>query len=180
MSNTTKASFVIGAIGGFLIALIYNWNLVRDFIPWTKTPTQHYQILILGMILISIGFFGLWRKSGNVIPLVSAICIIVWDIMVPLVHYLLGLPDPSPDWYIYFVLVGWLVISVGWITAGISAWSLREEFSQFSIIAALVFLACGVASAPLHLTVGWYPWVTLLWAATGIVTVIYFLDAART
>ena len=181
MSNGTKASFVLGAIGGFLIALIYNWNLVRDFIPWTKTPTQHYQILILGLILISIGFLGLWRKSGNVIPLVSAICIIMWDIIVPLLYYLIGLPATNPDWFITTVLVGWIFISVGWITAGISAWLLREEFSQFSIVAALVFLACGVASPLLALIVGsWYPWITLFWAVTGIVAVIYFLDAART
>ncbi|MFW9860769.1 MAG: hypothetical protein ACFFEX_01300 [Candidatus Thorarchaeota archaeon] len=133
------------------------------------------------MISISIGFFGLWRKSGNVIPLVSAICIIVWDIIVPLLYYLIGLPDTRPDWFHTIVLVGWIFISVGWITAGISAWLLREEFSPFSIVAALVFLACGAASWPLSLVGGgWNIWVSLLWAATGIVAVIHFLDAART
>jgi hypothetical protein len=175
LSNGIKASFILGAIGGFLIALVYSWNLAMDFIPWNQT--QHYQILILGLIPISIGFLGLWRKSGNVIPLVSAICIIVWDIIVPLPYYLSGLTSTVPE----LVLIGWIFISVGWITAGISAWLLRDEFSPVSIVAALVFLACGAVSWPLALIGGgWNIWVSLLWAATGIVTVIYFLDAART
>ncbi len=180
MSSATKASFVLGAIGGFFIALIYSWDLARDFIPWTKTETQHYQILILALILISIAFLGLWRKSGSVIPLVSAICIIVWDIMVPLLYYLIGLPYWGPDWYQTVALIGLIFICVGWITAGFSAWLLREEFSQFSIVAALVFLAFGAASPLLLLFGGWTPWVTLFWVVMGIVTVIYFLDAART
>jgi hypothetical protein len=174
LNNITKASFVLGAIGGFLIALIYSpsflgWTFAThgEFYLWD--PVQHYQILILGLILISIGFLGLWRKSGN--------CILVWDIIVPLPYYLSGLASTVPE----VVLVGWIFISVGWITAGISAWLLREEFSQFSIVAALVFLACGAASWPLALIGGgWNIWVSLFWAATGIVAGIYFLDAART
>jgi hypothetical protein len=181
LSNETKASFVLGAIGGFLMALIYSPSFLGLPSPSFLDRAQHYLILILAMILISIGFFGLWRKSGNVIPLVSAICIIVWDIIVPLLYYLIGLPATYPDWFPIFTSVGWIFISVGWITAGISAWLLREEFSQFSIVAALVFLACGAASAPLALIGGgWNIWVSLLWGATGIVAGIYFLDAART
>jgi preprotein translocase subunit Sss1 len=176
LSNTTKSSFVIGAIGGFLIALLR----IPGNLGWTEAADAyqlHFQILILAWILISIGFFGLWRKSGNVIPLVSAICIIVWDIIVPLPYYLSGLTSTVPE----LVLIGWIFISVGWITAGISAWLLRDEFSPVSIVAALVFLACGAVSWPLALIGGgWNIWVSLLWAATGIVTVIYFLDAART
>ena len=179
MSSGTKASFVLGAIGGFVIALIYiPRNLGWTWEVWFEV--LFYQMLILALILISIGFFGLWRKSGNVIPLVSAICFIVWDITTPLPYYLVGLPDIMPDWLQTAMLVGFIFISVGWITAGISAWLLREEFSQFSIVAALVFLACGAASAPLSLFGGWNIWVSMFWAATGIVAGIYFLDAART
>jgi hypothetical protein len=177
LSNGIKTSFVIGAIGGFLIALIYSPSFLGFPSPSFLDQTQHYQILILATILVSIGFFGLWRKSGNVIPLVSAICIIVWDIIVPLPYYLSAFTLLVPA----AVLVGWIFISVGWITAGISAWLLREEFSQFSIVAALVFLAFGVAIAPLALIGGgWNIWISLLFAVTGIVAVIYYLDAART
>ncbi|MFW9913715.1 MAG: hypothetical protein ACFFEU_14655, partial [Candidatus Thorarchaeota archaeon] len=78
MSNAIKASFILGAIGGFLIALVeipaqLGWTWAD--VPWDEV--QFFLMLILGLILFSIGFFGLWRKSGNVIPLVSAICIIV-------------------------------------------------------------------------------------------------------
>jgi NADH:ubiquinone oxidoreductase subunit K len=182
LSNETKASFVLGAIGGFLIALIYSPSFLGLPSPSFLDRAQHYLLLILGLILITIGFLGLWRKSGNVIPLVSAICILVWDIIVPLLYFLIGLPDTRPDWFpIIFSTVGWIFISVGWITAGYSAWLLREEFSQFSIVAALVLLACGAMSWPLALIGGgWNIWVSLLWAVTGIVAVIYFLDAART
>ena len=177
MSNGIKASFVLGAIGGFLIALIYSPSFLGFPVPSFLDRAQHYLILILGLILISIGFFGLWRKSGNVIPLVSAICIIVWDITRPLLYYLSGLTSTVPE----LGLVGWIVFSVGWITAGISAWLLREEFSQFSIVAALVFLACGAAMWPLNVIGGgWNIWSNVVFAATGIVAVIYFLDAART
>ncbi|MHA2360167.1 MAG: hypothetical protein ACXAB5_07825 [Candidatus Thorarchaeota archaeon] len=177
MSNITKASFVLGAIGGFLIALIYSPSFLGLPSPSFLDQAQHYQILILALIPISIGFFGLWRKSGNVIPLVSAICIIAWDIIVPLPYYLSGFTLLVPA----AVLVGWIILSVGWITAGISAWLLREEFSQFSIVAALVFLAFGAASAPLALIGGgWNIWISFLFAVTGIVAGIYFLDAART
>ncbi|MFW9868495.1 MAG: hypothetical protein ACFFFO_14355 [Candidatus Thorarchaeota archaeon] len=186
MNNGIKASFVLGAIGGFLIALIYSpsflgWTFEthEEFFPWG--PVQHYQILILAMILISIGFFGLWRKSGNVIPLVSAICIIVRDITTPLPYYLIGLPAIIPDWLQTSILVGWIFYSVGWIAAGISAWLLREEFSPFSIVAALVFLAFGVANWSVALIGGgWNIWNSLLAAVNGIVVTIYFLDAART
>ena len=100
-----------------------------------------------------------------------------WDIIVPLQFYLSGFTPLMPA----VSLVGWIFLIVGWITAGISAWLLREEFSQFSIVAALVFLACGAASAPLALIGGgWNTWVSLFWAVTGIVAGIYFLDAART
>ncbi|MHA1924561.1 MAG: hypothetical protein ACXABV_00600 [Candidatus Thorarchaeota archaeon] len=186
MNNITKASFVLGAIGGFLIALIYSpsllgwtWATHGDLIPWDVV--HHWLILILGFILISIGFFGLWRKSGNVIPLVSAICIIMRDITTPLPYYLAGLPAIMPDWLQTAMLVGWIFISVGWITAGISAWLLREEFSPFSIVAAVVFLAFGAVNWPLALIGGgWNIWNSVLFTVTGIVTVIYFLDAART
>ncbi|UCH05608.1 MAG: hypothetical protein JSW05_05440, partial [Candidatus Thorarchaeota archaeon] len=72
MSNTTKASFVLGAIGGFIIALIYiPRNLGWTWEVWFEI--LFYQLLFLAYILVSIGFIALWRKSGNVIPLVSAI-----------------------------------------------------------------------------------------------------------
>ncbi|MFX1330951.1 MAG: hypothetical protein ACFE9W_05320 [Promethearchaeota archaeon] len=186
MSNGTKASFVLGAISGFIIAILYIPGTLGRFIgvDWSDWIPDAYfwPILIVANILISIGFLGLWRKSGNIIPLVSGICIIVWDIMVPLVHYLLGLPDPNPDWYIYFALVGGIVLSLGWITAGISAWLLREEFSQFSIVAALVFLAFGAVNILVPLITGsaWTDWHRIFYIAAGIVAGIYFLDAART
>jgi hypothetical protein len=179
LNNITKASFVLGAIGGFIIAPIYipaslGWTF--DDVPWFEVP--FWQLLILAWILISIGFFGLWRKSGNVIPLVSAICMIVRTIITPLGYYLrtftvFGWPQIE-----YLPAISWIIISVGWITAGIAAWVLREEFSQFSIVAALVFLAFGAVSYLLFsIAIGWW---YLLWQATGIVTGIYFLDAART
>jgi hypothetical protein len=75
--------------------------------------------------------------------------------------------------------IGMIFTGVGWITAGISAWLFREESSQFSVVAALVFLALGALSF-LTFLIGrgdWYYW---FFQATGIVTGIYFLDAART
>ena len=183
MNSGTKASFVIGAIGGFLIALLR----IPGNLGWTEAADAyqlHFQILILALILISIGFFGLWRKSGNVILLVSAIFIILMDITRPLLTYLvtytLLLPvgfDPA-----VFYGIGYIFGGVGWIVAGIAAWLLREEFSQFSMVAALVFVAFG-ASTFLALLIGsggiggWWYWFQL---ANGIVTGIYFLDAART
>jgi preprotein translocase subunit Sss1 len=177
LSNATKVSFVLGAIGGFLIALLEipsNLGWTWDDVPWDEV--QFFQILILAMILLSIGFFGLWRKSGNVIPLVSAICIIVLTITRPLLwylwlHLLPGWLNPAD-----FVAIAWIFSVVGWITAGISVWLLREEFSQFSIVAALVFLACGAVNLLTFFSDLWY-W---FFIATCIVTGIYFLDAART
>jgi len=185
LSSGTKASFILGAIGGFLITLIYIPVFLSIDVPWGEV--QFFQILILALILISIGFFGLWRKSGNVIPLVSAICIIVWDITRPLVWYL---------WTFTMLLLGWLhpgdfnaiaaiIAGVGWITAGISAWLLRKEFSPFSIVAALVFLAFGAVTLAIGLlnpsmmlpAPDWWYW---FFSATSLVTGIYFLDAART
>jgi hypothetical protein len=183
LNNITKASFVLGAIGGFLIALIripgnLGWTLAAD------AYQLHFQILILAWILIIIGFFGLWRESGNVIPLVSAICFILLDITRPLLTYLvtytLLLPvgfDPA-----VFYAIGMIFGGAGWIAAGIFAWLHREEFSQYSIVAALVFVSFGAATF-LALLIGsggiggWWKWFQL---ANGIVTGIYFLDAART
>jgi hypothetical protein len=175
LSNTTKSSFVIGAIGGFLIALLR----IPGNLGWTEAADAyqlHFQILILAWILISIGFFGLWRKSGNVIPLVSAICIIVFTITRPLLwflwlHLLPGWLNPAD-----FTTIAWIFSVVGWITAGISAWLLREEFSPFSIVAALVFLACGAVNLLTLFSDLWYWFFT----ATAIVAGIYFLDTART
>ena len=187
MSNGTKASFVLGAIGGFLIALLYIPGTLGRLMsaPWLDLwPEQPFWLtLILANILIIIGFFGLWRKSGNVIPLVSAIFIIVWDIVAPLLFYLRNftlLEIPS-----FAVAEGILVaisIVVAWITAGISAWLLREEFSQFSIVAALIFLAFGAVNflAPLITGAVWSDWNRIFFIAAGIVAGIYFLDAART
>ncbi|MFX1415992.1 MAG: hypothetical protein ACFFC0_04220 [Promethearchaeota archaeon] len=72
-----------------------------------------------------------------------------------------------------------IFMGAGWIIAGISAWLLREEFSPFSIVAALMFLAIGaVGFLGLLIALGdWWYW---FFIATGIVTAIYFLDAART
>ncbi|MHA2021578.1 MAG: hypothetical protein ACW96N_07680, partial [Candidatus Thorarchaeota archaeon] len=76
----------------------------------------------------------------------------------------------------------WIFIGAGWITAGISAWLLREEFSSFSIVAALVFLAFGAVNflVPLIAGVAWNSWNVIFFIAAGIVAGIYFLDAART
>jgi hypothetical protein len=177
LSNAIKASFVLGAIGGFLIALLeipaqLGWTF--DDVPWDEV--QFFLMLILGLILLSMGFFGLWRKSGNVIPLVSAICIIVFTITRPLLwflwlHLLPGWLNPAD-----FTTIAWIFSVVGWITAGISAWLLREEFSPFSIVAALVFLACGAVNLLTLFSDLWYWFFT----ATAIVAGIYFLDAART
>ncbi|MHA1903041.1 MAG: hypothetical protein ACXADL_01590 [Candidatus Thorarchaeota archaeon] len=184
MSNGTKASFVIGAIGGFLIALIYipgslGWTF--DDVPWDEG--QFWLILVLATILISIGFIGLWRKSGNVIPLVSAICIIAWDIIAPLRHYLVTyISLVIPSFGIAGTSLAVIFMGVGWITAGIAAWLLREEFSPFSIVAALVFLAFGAVNflVPLIASVTWNIWNSIFFIAAGIVAGIYFLDAART
>ncbi|UCH04628.1 MAG: hypothetical protein JSW05_00250 [Candidatus Thorarchaeota archaeon] len=90
-----------------------------------------------------------------------------------------------------------IVVGMAWFTAGISAWITREEFSQFAILAALVFVIYG----PIFLLTGllfpsilipYWDWVTwqslpyladwIMWLiiAVGIVAGIYFLDAART
>jgi preprotein translocase subunit Sss1 len=180
LSSGTKFSFVIGAIGGFLIALLeipaeLGWTW--DDVPWDEP--QFFLILTLAGILISIGFFGLWRKSGNVIPLVTAICIIVFAITNPLQYYLVTYTTLLPVWLPEVAVIGRICRDVGWITAGISAWLLREEFSPFSFVAALVFLAFGaVGFLTLLIALGdlWY-W---FFIATGIVAGIYFLDAART
>ncbi|MFX1484951.1 MAG: hypothetical protein ACFFCP_17370 [Promethearchaeota archaeon] len=180
MSNAIKASFVLGAIGGFIIALIYiPLNLGWTWDPWFEV--LFYQTLVLGLILISIGFFGLWRKSGNVIPLVSAICIIVWIITRPLLYLLVAYTTLLPVGFdaAVFYAIGGIFLGVSWITVGISAWLLREEFSQFSIVAALVFLALGAASFLIFL-IGYGDWYYWFLQATYIVTGIYFLDAART
>ncbi|MFW9926545.1 MAG: hypothetical protein ACFFDM_07265 [Candidatus Thorarchaeota archaeon] len=179
MSNGTKTSFVLGAIGGFIIALIYiPRNLGWTWEVWFEI--LFYQLLFLAYILVSIGFIALWRKSGNVIPLVSAISIIVVAITRPLLGSLdiaTLLPVGFDPWVFY--AIGGIFIGVGWITAGISAWLLREEFSQFSVVAALVFLALG-ALGFLALLIGAGDWLFWFFQATGIVIVIYFLDAART
>ncbi|MHA2227903.1 MAG: hypothetical protein ACXABZ_00835 [Candidatus Thorarchaeota archaeon] len=75
-----------------------------------------------------------------------------------------------------------IFMGVGWITAGIAAWLLREEFSPFSIVAALVFLAFGAVNflVPLIASVTWNIWNSIFFIAAGIVAGIYFLDAART
>ena len=170
--------FVIGAIGGFIIALIYipgplGWT-VSDYAPW-------WLILVLANILVSMGFFALWRKSGNVIPLVSAIFIIVWVIFAPLAHYLVTFALLDLSWLV-LPPIGFIFIGAGWITAGIAAWLLREESSPFSIVAALVFLAFGAVNflVPLIAGVAWNIWNVIFFIATGIVAGIYFLDAART
>ncbi|UCH05276.1 MAG: hypothetical protein JSW05_03690 [Candidatus Thorarchaeota archaeon] len=182
MSNATKASFVLGAIGGFLVALLeipaeLDWTW--DDVPWNEP--QFFLILSLAGILISIGFIGLWRESGNVIPLVSAICIILWAITRPLAYYLwtftmFGL---HPGYQAISAIGNIPWAGVGWITAGISAWLLREEFSPFSIVATLVFLAFGAVHL-LGLLIGPFDWFYWFFIATGIVASIYFLDAART
>ncbi|MFW9912191.1 MAG: hypothetical protein ACFFEU_06955 [Candidatus Thorarchaeota archaeon] len=179
MSNATRAAFVLGAIGGFLIALLeipaeLGWTW--DDVPWDEP--QFFLLLTLALILVSIGFIGLWRKSGNVIPLVSAICIIVFAIANPLQYYLVTYTTLLPVWSPEVAVIGRILRDVGWITAGISAWLLREEFSPFSIVAALVFLAFGaVGFLTLLIAVDWWYW---FFIATGIVTGIYFLDGART
>jgi preprotein translocase subunit Sss1 len=172
---------VLGAIGGFIIALLEipaNLGWTWDDVPWDEP--QFFLILTLAGILVSVGFVGLWRKSGNVIPLVSAICIIVWAIASPLEYYLVTFTTLLPVGFgPEFNVIARICRDVGWITAGISAWLFREEFSPFSIVAALVFLAFGaVGFLGLLIALGdlWY-W---FFIATGIVIGIYFLDAART
>jgi hypothetical protein len=120
----------------------------------------------------------------NVIPLVSAIFIIVWDITTPLLDYLWTYTTLFPVGFdpVVVYAISWIFIGVGWITAGISAWLLREEFSQFSIVAALVFLAFAAVNILLPLITGtvWGDWHRIFYIAAGIVAGIYFLDAART
>jgi len=182
LSNAIKASFVLGAVGGFLIALLeipaeLGWTW--DDVPWD--PPQFFLLLTLAGILVSIGFIGLWRKSANVIPLGSAICIIVWAITGPLLYYLQTYTTLLPvgfDAAVFTVIRG-IFAGVGWITAGISAWLLREEFSPFSIAAALVFLAFGAVHL-LGLLIAPFDWFYWFFIATGVVAGIYFLDGART
>ncbi|MFX0053381.1 MAG: hypothetical protein ACFFAX_06535 [Promethearchaeota archaeon] len=187
MSSGTKASFLLGAIGGFLIATMYipvALGLAFDYVPWNAQ--QYLLILILARILVSTGIIGLWRKSGNVIPLISAIFIILWVCTYSLLWYL--------DMFTLLLPVGFaedmtgiatISAGVGWITAGISAWMLREEFSRLSIVATLVFIAFGAVTFPLGLMVPsmmnpppfwWYGFASV----NGIVAGIYFLDATRT
>ena len=179
MNNGTKALFILGAIGGFIIAIMYipgalGWTFAD--VPWDQL--QWFLFCTLAFILVSIGFLGLWRKSGNVIPLVSAICIIVFAITNPLQYYLVTYTTLLPVWLPEVAVIGTISRDVGWITAGISAWLLREEFSPFSIVAALVFLAFGaVGFLTLLIAVDWWYWFFIV---TGIVAGIYFLDGART
>jgi hypothetical protein len=159
-------------------------GLAFDYVPWNAQ--QYLLILILARILVSIGFFGLWRKSGNVIPLVSAIFIILFVCTYSLLWYL--------DMFTLLLPVGFaedmtgiatISAGVGWISAGISAWLLREDFGPFYIVAILVFIAFGAVTFPMGLMVPnmmnpppfwWWGFAS----ANGIVAGIYFLDAART
>jgi len=186
LSNGTRASFILGAIGGFIIAIMYipgilGWTFAD--VPWDQL--QWFLMLTLAFILVGIGFSGLWRKSGNVIPLVSAIFIFLQAITYYLLFYLwlvdpLVWPTPASLETIVTIILG-----IAWFTAWISAWILREEFSPFGIVAALVF----VAFAAVYLVVGLlFPgmlvpiptWMLSFIAVLGIVVGIYFLDAART
>jgi hypothetical protein len=185
LSNAIKASFILGAIGGFLIAIMYipeafGWG---GTVPWNAQ--QYLLILILARILVSIGFIGLWRNSGNFVPLVSAIFIILWVCTYSLLWYLDMFTLLLPDGFAGDMTgIATICAGVGWITAGISAWLLREDFSPFYIVATLVFLAFGAVTFPMGLLVPsmmipppfwWYGFSS----ANGIVAGIYFLDATR-
>ena len=185
MSNAIKASFILGTIGGFLIAIMYipeafGWG---GTVPWNAQ--QYLLILILARILASIGFIGLWRNSGNFVPLVSAIFIILWVCTYSLLWYLDMFTLLLPDGFAGDMTgIATICAGVGWITAGISAWLLREDFSPFYIVATLVFLAFGAVTFPMGLLVPsmmipppfwWYGFSS----ANGIVAGIYFLDATR-
>ena len=194
MSNATKAAFILGVIGGFLIALMYipgALGLALDDVPWDYQ--QYLLILILGRILVSIGFIGLWRKSGNVIPLVSSIFIILWMSTYTFLWYLDGFTTLLPVGFDPGDLSGiaWIMAGVGWVTGGISAWLLREELSPFSIVAALVFLAFGAVMLviglletmmipPQYWDYTLREWWRTICGVNGLVAGIYFLDAART
>ncbi len=186
MNNGTKALFILGAIGGFINAIMYipgalGWTFAD--VPWDQL--QWFLFCTLAFILVSIGFLGLWRKSGNVIPLVSAIFIFLEAITYYLLFYLwlvdpLSWPTPASLETIVTIILG-----IAWLTAGVSAWTLREEFSPFSIVAALVFVAFAAA----YLVVGLlFPlmlvpipnWMIWFFTVLSIVVCIYFLDTART
>ena len=186
MNNGTKALFILGAIGGFIIAIMYipgalGWTFAD--VPWDQL--QWFLFCTLAFILVSIGFLGLWRKSGNVIPLVSAIFIFLEAITYYLLFYLwlvdpLSWPTPASLDTIVTIILG-----IAWLTAGVSAWILREEFSPFAIVATLVF----VAFAAVYLVVGLlFPsmlapipnWMMWVFTVLSIVVGMYFLDAART
>ncbi|UCH04627.1 MAG: hypothetical protein JSW05_00245 [Candidatus Thorarchaeota archaeon] len=193
MSNVSKGLLLLGAIGGFLVGILVTPGVAEvlgfiEYRDWWILPQgliTMYSLITLGGILIGIGFLGLWRKSGNSIPLVSAILIFLMDIgflyseMWTFLPYPWLYPDPSSPVINAIVSTS---MGVAWFSAGISAWILREQLSRFAIVTALALVVAAAESLEKGLLFGFLTYDPLfiwLMALTGIVVGIFFLDAIR-
>ncbi|MFX0044511.1 MAG: hypothetical protein ACFE8Z_01565 [Candidatus Hermodarchaeota archaeon] len=176
----------MGATGGFLeSSIIVFWcymGVVVGVLYETLVILQ-----LIAYILVAIGFLGLWRKSGNIVPLLVAVFLFLQGTVQNLLFYVwylnpIAYPDLGPDMLLQTTILP-VIILVAWLLAGAAAWTLSEEFSRFAMIAALVFIVWALFKViyDLILPTGWPPEIEwLLRIINYLVVGLYFLDAART
>lgn len=184
MSRGIKTLFVVGALGGFLVLInILSWptlhrNAIETFL----------MIEMLAFILVGIGIIGLWRKSGNFVPLIAAVFLFLQAIVKDLLYYLWRIDPfvfPFGPISIVQTTVLALVVVVAWLLVGVSVWMERESFGPFALIAFVVFMIWVGFNAVFGLLIpidfGDLPldldtWLTIInYAIAGI----FFVDAAR-
>jgi len=76
--------FIVGTIGGFLVLVnILSWPTLH------RNARETFLIVeMLAFILVGVGLLGLWRKSGNFVPLVAAILLFLQAVVQDFMHYL--------------------------------------------------------------------------------------------
>jgi hypothetical protein len=177
--------FIVGAIGGFIVAVntLGGPNLYRNIIE------VFLGVEALAFILVGVGFIGLWKKSGNFVPLVAVLFLFLQAAVKDLLYYLWEVdPIAWPFGPISLMQTTILsaVIVVAWLFAALSIWMEREGFGPFALVAVLVFVIWAIFNATfgilLPIDFGDLPLDldTWLWIINYAVVGIFFLVAAST
>jgi hypothetical protein len=144
--SENKAMFIVGAIGGFIVAVntLGGPNLYRNVVE------VFLGVEALAFILVAVGFLGLWKKSGNFVPLVAVVFLLLQAVVKDLLYYLWEI-DPiawpfGPISPIQTTVLS-SVIVVAWLFAALSVWMEREGFGPFALVAVLVFVIWAIFNA---------------------------------
>ncbi len=139
--------FALGAIGCLILSILFFYNVY--LLIYALPPVLILDwVAVLALVFLVLAIFGLYRETGNFLPLIAAILLLVLQILVALIlldilfPLLLTVLDFATA-NLYLSWLFWIFYLIIYVVLGYTIWLTRDDIGLIAMITGILFMIWG-------------------------------------